>query len=90
MSRFSVLVDGKHQDLTFRHKHTTPNSIHGPSNDYVLYVGDKAWGTVYNMRDSWTAVAHVPGKMNLVDGFATRMHAAWYIVKYVQPERKDY
>jgi len=84
MGRYSVLVNGKHRDITFRNKHTTPNSVHGPSNDYALYVGDEYWGVVYDMHGSWTAVADKAGEMNLVDGFATRRDAAFYIIKYKQ------
>lgn len=84
MSRYSTLVNGEHQTITFRSKQTIPNSIHGPSNSYCLYVGDEFWGTVWDMRRSWTAVADKAGEMNLVDGFATRLDAAFYIIKYIK------
>ena len=86
MSKYSVFVlaKGKHQEITFRSKQTLPNSIHGPSNSYCLYVGDEFWGTVWDMHGSWTAVADKAGKMNLVEGFATRRDAAFYIIKYMQ------
>lgn len=84
MSRYSTLVNGKHQDITFRHKRMIPNSVHGPKNNYSLYVGDKFWGTVYDMGHSWAAVANKPGEMNLVEGFATRRDAGFYIIKYMK------
>ena len=84
MSKYSVLVDGKHQDVSFRNKYVTENSVHGSSNTYDLYVGETYWGRVYDMRHSWTAVANKPGEMNLVDGFARRLDAAFYIIKYMQ------
>lgn len=84
MSRYSTLVNGKHQDIAFRNKQTIPNSIHGPHNNYCLYVGDEYWGMVYDMGRSWTAVADKAGEMNLVEGFATRLDAAFYIIKYIK------
>lgn len=86
MSRFSVFVlsEGKHQDITFRHKQVHKNSVHGDTNSYSVYVGDSYWGQVYDMRHSWSAVANKPGEMNLVDGFARRLDAAFYIIKYMQ------
>lgn len=84
MSKYSVRVNGKYQTIAFRNKQTTPNSVHGPSNDYCLYVGDEYWGKVCDMHGSWTAIADKAGEMNLVEGFATRRDAAFYIIKYIQ------
>lgn len=84
MSRYSTLVNGKHQDIVFRNKQTILNSVHGPSNNYCLYIGDEYWGTVYDMHGTWTAVADKAGEMNLVEGFATRRDAGAYIIKYIK------
>lgn len=79
MSRYSVLVDGKREDLYFRNRRP-----HGSRYCYCLYVGDKLWGQIFDMGWSWTAVANKPGHLNLVEGFARRQDAAWYIIKYVK------
>lgn len=84
MSKYSVLVNGRHRDMAFRHKRIIPNPVHGASNNYSLYVGDEYWGQVYDMHGSWAAVANKPGEMNLVEGFATRRDAGFYIVKYMK------
>lgn len=84
MSRYSAYVDGEHREIRFRHKRTLPNEVHGPSNNYALYVGDEVWGSVWDMHRSWTAVANKAGEMNLVEGFTTRLDAALYIIKYVK------
>lgn len=84
MGRHSLVIDGKVRDIAFRNKYTIPNPVHGASNNYSLYVGDEYWGQVYNMHGSWTAVANKPGEMNLVEGFATRRDAGFYITKYMR------
>jgi hypothetical protein len=89
MSKYSTMVDGKHQEIAFRNKRTIPNEVHGPTNNYVLYVGDEAWGSVWDMHRSWTAVAGIGGEMNLVEGFATRLDAAFYIIKYIKSRRDN-
>lgn len=79
MSKYSVKVGGKFEDLVFRHKRP-----HGDRHSYELYIGDQRWGTIFDMGGYWTAVANCPGKLNLVEGFKRRMDAAWYIVSYVK------
>jgi hypothetical protein len=84
MGKHSLVIDGKVRDITFRNKLTIPNPVHGASNNYSLYVGDEYWGQVYDMGGSWTAVANKPGELNLMEGFATRRDAGFYITKYMR------
>lgn len=82
MGKYSILVDGTHRDLAFRHKR--PIVLGKSACVYSVYVGEKLWGQVFDMGRSWTAVANKPGELNLMDGFATRLDAAFYITKYMQ------
>lgn len=54
---------------------------------YTLYVGDKFFGTVHNLKWHWAAVSwnEQPSEffnVNDLDGFATRLHAAQFIIKH--------
>jgi hypothetical protein len=82
MSKYSVRVNGEFRDLAFRGKRQIVPGKRALV--YYLYVGDEYWGQVFDMGRSWTAVADKAGEMNLVDGFARRWDAAFYIVKYIQ------
>lgn len=82
MSRYSVVRNGKVRDITFRHKREIVPGQSGLF--YSVYVGDECWGQVYDMGDSWTALANKPGSLNMVDGFKRRLDAAFYIIKYME------
>lgn len=82
MSKYAVKVKGEWRDIAFRHKREIVPGESGLF--YSVYVGDECWGQVYDMGDSWTALANKPGSLNMVDGFARRLDAAFYIVKYME------
>ena len=84
MSKYSVKVNGKRSDIVFRHKQLIVDEQ--PGFQYQLYIGDEWWGSVYDMGDSWTALANSPGDMNMVQGFKRRLDAAFYIINYMRAE----
>lgn len=80
MSKYGVKIGDKWEDLTFRNKQLVVDDE--PGFFYAVYVGERWWGQVYDMGNSWTALVNAPGKMNMVEGFARRKDAAFYIINY--------
>lgn len=82
MSKYSVKVEDRYRDIVFRNKREIVPGQSGLF--YSVYIGEECWGQVYDMGDSWTAIANKPGEMNMVQGFARRLDAAFYIIQYMQ------
>lgn len=96
MGRYLVQPDpevGPGGDVVFR-KHPATSPAHDGA--WVLYVGEKVFGTILPMYGhtrtftsaprSWTAISNGKGNeliaLRMMDGFASRWHAAVYIIKH--------
>ena len=92
MGRYLVQPDpevGPGGDVVFR-KHPATSPAHDGA--WVLYVGEKVFGTIVpqfvhsDTPSSWTAISNGKGNelvaLNMMDGFASRWHAAVYIIKH--------
>ena len=77
---YSAVVDGKVLDYRF-----VKNEVGA-----CFYVGNILVGQVFNMRKGhWSAVSSYENPYGPVDGFATRLDAAQYLLKVFHKHKKE-
>jgi hypothetical protein len=93
MSRYFVLPEegvGPGGDIIFR-------SLRTPG-VYALYAGEAMFGTVHKIGSKWAGVSWKEhseffGNVRKIDGFATRLDAATFVIKHhgywMQDERES-
>jgi len=69
----SCIVDGKVLDWKFKKGMM--------AFVYNFYIGDIYVGQVFNMGGAWTAIGNTPHDLAPFAGFATRRHAAEFLLK---------
>ena len=78
MSKYSEIVDGNVLPFKFKKRKT----------DTVFSVGNITIGTLYNIRDKWSAVSVYENHYGVIKGFSTRLDAAEYLLQVFRQHRE--
>jgi hypothetical protein len=71
MSKYCEIVDDEVLPYKFKQRKV----------DTVFYIGNTVIGTIYKISGKWAAVSYYENRYGNVNGFATRMDAAQYLLQ---------
>lgn len=76
--KYSEIVNGKVLPFKFKKR----------AIDTVFSVGDITLGTLYNNKNKWSAVSVYENYYGIINGFATRLDAAEYLLQVFRQHRE--